>query len=63
MPQLEELLSVLDKREFEVALCRELADFKEEIVRQMELTESLTNQLKGNKKSYFEIENGQLIQL
>ncbi|XP_026472283.1 nucleosome-remodeling factor subunit NURF301-like, partial [Ctenocephalides felis] len=63
VPQLEELLSVLDKREFEVALCRELADFKEEIVRQMELTESLTNQLKGNKKSYFEIENANILKL
>lgn len=41
----------------EVALYRELSDYKEEIVRQMELTESITNQYKGNKKSYLEVEN------
>lgn len=42
----------------EVALFRELSDYKEEIVRQMELTEKITNQYKGNKKSYLEVENG-----
>lgn len=41
----------------EVALYRELSDYKDEIVRQMELTESITNQFKGNKKSYLEMEN------
>lgn len=41
----------------EVALYRELSDYKDEIKRQMELTESITNQLKGNKKSYLEVEN------
>lgn len=47
----------LDQNEMEVALYRELSDYKDEIVRQMELTESITNQFKGNKKSYLEIEN------
>ncbi|XP_072747484.1 LOW QUALITY PROTEIN: nucleosome-remodeling factor subunit NURF301 [Anoplolepis gracilipes] len=56
--QLEELMLVLDQNEMEVALCRELSDYKDEIVRQMELTETITNQFKGNKKSYLEIENG-----
>lgn len=56
--QLEELLKLLDSNELEKTLCRELQDCKEEIVRQMELTEKLTNQYKGNKKSYFEVENG-----
>lgn len=56
--QLEELMLVLDPNEMEVALCRELSDYKDEIVRQMELTETITNQFKGNKKSYLEIENG-----
>jgi len=48
----------LDQNEMEVALYRELSDYKDEIVRQMELTESITNQFKGNKKSYLEVENG-----
>lgn len=58
--QLEELMLALDPNELEVALYRELSDYKEEIVRQMELTETLTNQFKGNKKSYLEIENSKL---
>jgi nucleosome-remodeling factor subunit BPTF len=44
----------------EVALSREIGDFKEEIARQMEITEKLTNQNKGNKKSYVDVENGEL---
>ncbi|XP_006608523.1 nucleosome-remodeling factor subunit NURF301 isoform X2 [Apis dorsata] len=55
--QLEELMLCLDRNEMEVALYRELSDYKDEIVRQMELTEQITNQYKGNKKSYLEIEN------
>lgn len=55
--QLEELMLMLDQNEMEVALYRELSDYKDEIVRQMELTESITNQYKGNKKSYLEVEN------
>ncbi|XP_011691661.1 PREDICTED: nucleosome-remodeling factor subunit NURF301 isoform X2 [Wasmannia auropunctata] len=55
--QLEELMLGLDQNEMEVALYRELSDYKEEMVRQMELTETITNQFKGNKKSYLEIEN------
>lgn len=49
----------LDRNEMEVALYRELSDYKDEIVRQMELTEQITNQYKGNKKSYLEIENSE----
>lgn len=55
--QLEELMLCLDRNEMEVALYRELSDYKDEIVRQMELTEQITNQYKGNKKSYLEVEN------
>ncbi|XP_054008049.1 nucleosome-remodeling factor subunit NURF301 isoform X1 [Hylaeus anthracinus] len=55
--QLEEVLLCFDRNEMEVALYRELSDYKDEIVRQMELTESITNQYKGNKKSYLEVEN------
>ncbi|XP_025163350.1 nucleosome-remodeling factor subunit NURF301 isoform X1 [Harpegnathos saltator] len=58
--QLEELMLMLDQNEMEVALYRELSDYKDEIVRQMELTESITNQFKGNKKSYLEIESGNI---
>lgn len=56
--QLEELIAAFDKTEMEVALYRELSDYKDEIVRQMEITETLTNQFKGNKKSFLEVENG-----
>ncbi|XP_026669711.1 nucleosome-remodeling factor subunit NURF301 isoform X4 [Ceratina calcarata] len=55
--QLEELMRCLDRNEMEVALYRELSDYKDEIIRQMELTEQITNQYKGNKKSYLEVEN------
>ncbi|XP_032667402.1 nucleosome-remodeling factor subunit NURF301 isoform X2 [Odontomachus brunneus] len=58
--QLEELMLTLDQNEMEVALYRELSDYKDEIVRQMELTETITNQYKGNKKSYLEVENGNI---
>ncbi|XP_064211218.1 nucleosome-remodeling factor subunit NURF301 isoform X5 [Tribolium castaneum] len=59
--QLEELLKVLDSNDMEAALCRELNEYKEEIVRQMDLTEKLTNQLKGNKKTYLDAENALII--
>lgn len=58
--QLEELMLTLDQNEMEVALYRELSDSKEDIIRQMELTEAITNQFKGNKKSYLEIENSKI---
>ncbi|XP_014598172.1 PREDICTED: nucleosome-remodeling factor subunit NURF301 isoform X1 [Polistes canadensis] len=61
--QLEELMHCLDRNEMEVALYRELSDYKDEIVRQMELTESITNQFKGTKKSYLEIENSLILKL
>lgn len=56
--QLDELIDSLDANDMEAALCRELSDFREEMVRQMEITEKLTSQSKGNKKSYFDYENG-----
>jgi nucleosome-remodeling factor subunit BPTF len=51
-------LKVLDANDMESNLCREIQDYKEEITRQMDLTEKLTNQLKGNKRTYFDAENG-----
>lgn len=47
----------------EAPLYREIVDFKPEICRQMELTEKLTNQLKGARKSYLEIENATILRL
>lgn len=63
VPQFELLLSKLDDKDMELSLCRELSDFKDEIVRQMKITERLTEQHKGNKKSYLEIENQSIAKL
>ncbi|KAG6449469.1 hypothetical protein O3G_MSEX006106 [Manduca sexta] len=59
--QLEELLYVLDSADMEAPLVRELLELKQEILRQMEITQSLTNQMKGNRKSYLEVENNNII--
>lgn len=56
--QLEQLLRKLDANEMESALVRELQEYKEEIFRQMEITQKLTNQYKGSKKAYLDVENG-----
>ncbi|KAL3268250.1 hypothetical protein HHI36_007374 [Cryptolaemus montrouzieri] len=61
--QFEDLMKTLDPKDLETALCRELNDFKEEITRQMELTEKLTNQFKGNRKTYLEAENAHIIKI
>lgn len=58
--QLEELLCVLDSNEMETHLVRELLEMKNEILRQMDITERLTNQVKGSRKSYLEIENANI---
>lgn len=47
----------------EAPLVRELLEMKHEIIRQMEITERLTNQAKGNRKSYLELENNNIIKL
>ncbi|KAK4876450.1 hypothetical protein RN001_012872 [Aquatica leii] len=60
--QFEELLNSLDSNDMEANLFRELQDYKEEIIRQMDLTEKLTNQFKGNKKSYLEVDNARILQ-
>ncbi|XP_072944153.1 nucleosome-remodeling factor subunit NURF301 [Epargyreus clarus] len=59
--QLQELLYVLDGDDMEAPLVRELLEMKEEILRQMDITETLTNQAKGNRKSYLEAENASII--
>ncbi|KAL1472941.1 hypothetical protein MTO96_022712 [Rhipicephalus appendiculatus] len=58
--QLEELLDVLDSEDLELDLCRTIAEFRDEIVRHMELTEKLTNSSKGNRKTYLDSENAAL---
>ena len=56
--QLEELLQTLDKERWEEELVKNIEDMKEEILRQMTITEQLTAESKGGKKSMLEIENG-----
>lgn len=60
--QLDELLNTLDSDDMEAALVREIQDYRDEISRHMDLTEKLTNQHKGNKKSYLEVENARILQ-
>ena len=55
-PQLEELLEVLDDRNWENDLVRTLEDMRSEIENQMEITEELTNENKGNKKTAIDLE-------
>lgn len=55
--KLNQLIERLDKDNMEQILYREINDMRDEIVRQMTITETLTNQFKGNRKSYFEYEN------
>ncbi|CAL1273148.1 unnamed protein product [Larinioides sclopetarius] len=61
--QFQELMEVLDANDLEYDLYRVLEDMKEEIIRQMDITEKLTNSAKGNKKSYLEIENAALAKI
>ncbi|XP_053689324.1 nucleosome-remodeling factor subunit NURF301 [Sabethes cyaneus] len=61
--QFKLLLSKLDAVEYEAHLCKEFEDRRDEIIRQMALTESITNQHKGGKKSYFELDNQRLAKL
>lgn len=61
--QLQELLDVLDSNEMEGPLVRELSELKHEIIRQMDITEKLTNQVKNNRKSYLELQNSSIINL
>jgi nucleosome-remodeling factor subunit BPTF len=55
--QFEQVVNRLDPEELEKQLCKEIQEYKDEIIKQMQLTETLTNENKGNKKSYLEIEN------
>lgn len=57
--QLNGLLDALDENDMESVLCREISDCRDEINRQMEITEKVTAQQKGNKKTYIDAENGE----
>lgn len=59
--QFEQLISVLDEDEMEYALCREIEEYQEEIQRQMTITETVTNKNKGNKKSYLDVANQNIL--
>ncbi|XP_023219466.1 nucleosome-remodeling factor subunit BPTF-like isoform X2 [Centruroides sculpturatus] len=58
--QFQELMEVLDPFDFEAELYKNIEEIKEDVLRQMEITEKLTSNAKGNKKSYFEVENAAL---
>lgn len=58
--QLEQLMNVLDEDNYEADLCKNLHEVMDDVVKQMDLTEKLTNSNKGTRKSYLEIENEKL---
>lgn len=55
----ELLLTLLDSEDLESRLYSQILDLKDEIIRQLKITENLTNEHKFNKKSYIELENEQ----
>lgn len=56
--QLEELIECLDGDRYEKDLVGCLKEMKDEIVRQMTMTEDLTKENQGSRKSALEIANG-----
>jgi nucleosome-remodeling factor subunit BPTF len=58
--QFDNLFKKLDSEFFEKQLIKEIEDAREEISKHMKLTEELTNELKGTKKSYFDVEHEKL---
>ncbi|CAG5131375.1 unnamed protein product, partial [Candidula unifasciata] len=60
--QLEELLDSLDP-EWEPDLISFINEMKEDIIKQMSITEELTAASKGSRKSVLEVENAQLLKL
>ncbi len=58
VPQFEELMDTLDSRYYEAELCEAIEVNRDEIERQMSITEKLTQELKlAHRKSYLELEN------
>jgi len=58
VPQLEELLEKLDAENYEKDLVQAISEMREEISRQMEITEELTRQVQAGRKSMLEVLNG-----
>ena len=58
--QLEEILQSLDRTIWEGDLVRCIEDYKEEFLRHMQITEELTNEHRGNRKSQIEVEDGSI---
>lgn len=51
-------MEVLDPLDLEADLCKAIDDARDEILKHMGLTEKLTNEARGTRKSYFEAETG-----
>ena|SRR6218665_148470 len=58
--QLENLIETLDSEKYEKDLVTSLVEMKDEIVRQMTVTEELTKENQGSRKSALETVNGLL---
>jgi hypothetical protein len=56
--QVEELLYRLDEEVYEADLVDNIRTWKDEIVRQMEITEKITDVVKNHRRTYIEAENG-----
>ena len=56
--QLEELLLVLDADKYERDLVQVIAEMREEIDRQMQLTEQLTKAVQAGRRSVIDVLNG-----
>ncbi len=60
--QFQGLMEVLDPEKWETDLIRAINEMKDDIIKQMAITESLTQQHKGTKKAMLDIENSECIQ-
>lgn len=63
VPQLEILISRLDKDDMEELLYKSIMEWIEDIEKQMKVTEDLTNKNKGSKKSHLELLNEKVKQI
>ncbi|XP_051888772.1 nucleosome-remodeling factor subunit BPTF isoform X3 [Pristis pectinata] len=60
--QLAELIDSLDKEYWEYDLCRILEEMRDEIHRHMDITEDLTNKVRGNNKSCLSAANEEILE-
>ncbi|XP_071108199.1 nucleosome-remodeling factor subunit BPTF-like [Haliotis cracherodii] len=61
--QIDELLEAMDGRDWERDLVSTLHEMRDDISKQMTITDELTNTARGNKKSTLEVETTQLTKL